>query len=257
MSAHAPASLKTPRDLRVADGGVLDILAHARPRHTRSTCRLRFEDDPRARHWIGIGNLWGPGGSEKDRDRNLRSNRGIDDIIPQSCQVFLQTENQNPISDTFWRSPRPRSCATQHTGPAQLGLRIALPRPSRSLRRRSRATRAEACTSARENRQRWTPSMIIDTIKVASNLTSAEKKLDYEAEATEYVPSHRFPKKGERPAMTCAALKSLCKNIRENTHVRTIVYTVRQNHRVYTCNVCVSHRACPPERTIIWYVVGG
>jgi hypothetical protein len=99
--------------------------------------------------------------------------------------------------------------------------------------------------------------MIIDTIKVASNLTSAEKKLDYEAEATEYVPSHRFPKKGERPAMTCAALKSLCKNIRENTHVRTIVYTVRQNHRVYTCNVCVSHRACPPERTIIWYVVGG
>ena len=35
--------------------------------------------------------------------------------------------------------------------------------------------------------------MIIDTIKVASNLTSAEKKLDYEAEATEYVPSHRFP----------------------------------------------------------------
>ena len=72
--------------------------------------------------------------------------------------------------------------------------------------------------------------MIIDTIKVASNLTSAEKKLDYEAEATEYVPSHRFPKKGERPAMTCAALKSLCKNIRENTHectvyVRTIVCT--------------------------------
>ena len=66
--------------------------------------------------------------------------------------------------------------------------------------------------------------MIIDTIKVASNLTSAEKKLDYEAEATEYVPSHRFPKKGERPAMKCAALKFLCKNIRENTHVRTIVY---------------------------------
>ena len=32
--------------------------------------------------------------------------------------------------------------------------------------------------------------MIIYTIKVASNLTSAEKKLDYEAEATEYVPSH-------------------------------------------------------------------
>ena len=233
------------------------MLTAAGPRHTRSTCRLRFEDDPRARHWIGIGNLWGPGGSEKDRDRNLRSNRGIDDLIPQSCQVFLQTENQNPISDTFWRSPRPRSCATQHTGPAQLGLRIALPRPSRSLRRRSRATRAEACTSARENRQRWTPSMIIDTIKVASNLTSAEKNLDYEAEATEYVPSHRFPKKGERPAMTCAALKSLCKNIRENTHVRTIVYCTSEPSCIYTCNVCVSHRACPPERTIIWYVVGG
>ena len=93
--------------------------------------------------------------------------------------------------------------------------------------------------------------MIIDTIKVASNLTSAEKNLDYEAEATEYVPSHRFPKKGERPAMTCAALKSLCKNIRENTHVRTIVCT-----RVM-CVYLVSHRACPPERTIIWYVVGG
>jgi len=103
--------------------------------------------------------------------------------------------------------------------------------------------------------------MIIDTIKVASNLTSAEKNLDYEAEATEYVPSHRFPKKGERPAMTCAALKSLCARISERTHIRTIVYCIRQNHRVYTCtctcNVCVSHRACPPERTIIWYVVGG
>ena len=102
--------------------------------------------------------------------------------------------------------------------------------------------------------------MIIDTIKVASNLTSAEKKLDYEAEAIEYVPSHRFPKKGERPAMTCAALKSLCKNIRKNTHVRTIVYCTSEPscvNRVYTCNVCVSHRACPPERTIIWYVVGG
>ena len=98
--------------------------------------------------------------------------------------------------------------------------------------------------------------MIIDTIKVASNLTSAEKKLDYEAEATEYVPSHRFPKKGERPAMTCATLKFLCKNIREN-HTSEPSCTVRQNHRVYTCNVCVSHRACPPERTIIWYVVGG
>ena len=76
--------------------------------------------------------------------------------------------------------------------------------------------------------------MIIDTIKVASNLTSAEKKLDYEAEATEYVPSHRFPKKGERPAMTCAALKFLCKNIRENTRVRTIVYCTSEPSFVCT-----------------------
>ena len=234
---HLPVEVIVTIDLRA------ERLGARCPRHTQSTCRLRFEGDPRAREWIGIGDLWGPGGSEKDRDRNLRSNRGIDDLIPQSCQVFLQTENQNPISDTFWRSPRPRSCATQHTGPAQLGLRIALPRPSRSLRRRSRATRAEACTSARENRQRWTPSMIIDTIKVASNLTSAEKKLDYEAEATEYVPSHRFPKKGERPAMTCAALKSLCARISERTHtsepsctvyVRTIVCT-----RVHAHVMCV------------------
>ena len=44
------------------------------------------------------------------------------------------------------------------------------------------------------------------------NLTPAEKKLDYEAEATEHVPSHKFPKKGERAAMTCAALKFLCKD---------------------------------------------
>lgn len=42
------------------------------------------------------------------------------------------------------------------------------------------------------------------------NLTPAEQKLRYEATATTWEPSHRFPKRGERPAMTCEGLRFLC-----------------------------------------------
>lgn len=42
------------------------------------------------------------------------------------------------------------------------------------------------------------------------NLTPTEQKVRYEATATTWEPSHRFPKRGERPAMTCEGLRFLC-----------------------------------------------
>ena len=43
-------------------------------------------------------------------------------------------------------------------------------------------------------------------------LTPAEKKEDYEAEAIDWDPSHKFPKRGERKEMRCTAIKFLCKS---------------------------------------------
>ena len=43
-----------------------------------------------------------------------------------------------------------------------------------------------------------------------NNLTDAERREKYQAEAYDWVAAHRFPKKGAKPAQTCAAIKFLC-----------------------------------------------
>ena len=49
-------------------------------------------------------------------------------------------------------------------------------------------------------------------------LVGEEKAQQYEAEAFEYVPSHRFPKSRHRSAQTTEAIKFLCKS---DVHDRT------------------------------------